>query len=72
MRTHPVNISYLVMGLIFLGIAACWALLAGGTIESADVEWLVPLGLVLAGGAGLAAFAARELSRRRSTEGDHQ
>jgi hypothetical protein len=61
MKTHPLNVSYLVIGLAFLGIAGSWALHQAGVIDGADVEWLLPLTLVVAGAVGLAAFAARGL-----------
>ena len=65
MKTHPLNVAYLVVGLIFLGIAGSWALHAGGVIDNAQAGWVLPLVLVLAGVIGLAAFAARAASRRR-------
>ncbi len=68
MKTHSLNVSYLVVGLAFLGIAASWALHETGLIGSADVEWLLPLTLVIAGGIGLIAFAARGMSGRRTTD----
>jgi len=67
MKTHPVNVTYLVMGLVFLGISGSWALHAAGIVDTAQVRWLAPLMLVVAGVAGLVAFAARNL---RSTHGD--
>jgi hypothetical protein len=68
MKTHSLNVSYLVVGLAFLGIAASWVLHETGVIGSADVEWLLPLTLVIAGGIGLIAFAARGMSGRRTTD----
>ena len=68
MRTHPLNVSYLVIGLAFLGIAGSWALHEASVIGSAEMEWLLPLTLVIAGGIGLAAFAARGLRRPRTDE----
>ena len=65
MRTHPLNVAYLVMGLVFLGIAGSWALHAGGVIDAAQAGWVLPLVLVLAGVIGLVAFTARAASRRR-------
>ena len=67
MRTHPLNVSYLVVGLAFLGIAGSWALNQAGVIGPAEVEWLLPLSLVIAGGIGLVAFMARSLRGPRST-----
>jgi hypothetical protein len=67
---RPVNVSYLVVGLIFLGISGSWALQASGTVDTAQVQWLLPLVLVGAGIVGLVAFAAKGLSRDR--RGDEQ
>lgn len=67
MRTHPLNVSYLVVGLAFLGIAGSWALNQAGVIGPAEVEWLLPLSLVIAGGIGLVAFMARSLRAPRDT-----
>jgi hypothetical protein len=55
---HPLNVSYLVVGLVFLGIAASWALHTADVVDTQQVGWLLPLVLVLAGGVGLAAGAA--------------
>ena len=62
---RPVNVSYLVMGLVFLGIAGTWALHEVGVVEGNDVEWLIPLSLVVAGVLGLVAFATRGMRGRR-------
>ena len=67
MKTHPLNVSYLVVGLAFLGIAASWALHQADVIGSAEVEWLLPLSLVIAGGIGLVAFMARSFRSSRAT-----
>jgi hypothetical protein len=71
-KTHPLNVAYLVVGLIFLGIAGSWALHAGGVIDTAQTGWILPLVLVLAGVIGLVAFAARAASRRRRGVEDDQ
>ena len=63
--THPTNVSYLVVGLVFLGIAGSWALRAAGIVDTSEVGWLLPLTLVVAGAIGLVAFAARHLTRDR-------
>lgn len=71
MKTHPTNISYLVIGLIFLGLSGSWALRESGAIDFAEVQWLLPLTLVVAGVIGLVAFAAKGLTGGRSnTEND--
>ena len=63
-RTYPLNVSYLVVGLVFLGLAASWALKEAGVVDLAEVRWLFPLTLVLAGVIGLVAMAAKGLARR--------
>ena len=65
---RPLNVSYLVMGLVFLGIAGTWALHETGVVDGADVEWLVALSLVVAGALGLVAFAARGVRGRRTQD----
>ena len=64
MKTHPLNVAYLVVGLVYLGIAGSWALHAGGVIDNSQTGWVLPLVLVLAGVIGLVAFAAGAASRR--------
>jgi hypothetical protein len=63
MKTHPLNVSYLVVGLVFLGIAGSWALRASNVIDSSAIRWLLPLTLVAAGVIGLVAFAAKTLTQ---------
>ena len=63
--THPLKVGYLVVGLVFLGIAGFWALRTAGVVDSADGRWLAPLVLVTAGTIGLFAFASKNLNRRR-------
>jgi hypothetical protein len=66
-RTHPLNVSYLVVGLVFLGVAASWALREAGVVNLAEVRWLFPLTLVVAGAIGLVALTVKGLRR-----GDNQ
>ncbi len=70
MKTHPLNVSYLVLGLVFLGIAGSWALHAWDVIDAAQTRWLLPLTLVVAGAIGLVAFAARGLGGDRHDRHD--
>ncbi len=65
---HPLNVGYLVIGLVFLGISGAWALHAAGVVDNADVRWLVPLVLVGAGLVGLVAFAAKGVRGGRSED----
>ena len=63
--THPLNVSHLVVGLVFLGLSGSWALRTAGLVDTRDVGWLLPVVLVAAGVAGLAAFAFRGIGRGR-------
>jgi hypothetical protein len=67
--THPLNVSYLVVGLAFLGISGSWALRTAGVVSNHQVGWLLPLVLVAAGGVGLVAFAAKGVARTRQGAG---
>ena len=51
-RTHPLNVSYLVVGLVFLGLAGSWALREAGVVDLGEVRWLFPVTLVAAGCGG--------------------
>jgi len=70
---HPVGtvagasvlVTHLVFGLVFLGIAAYWALVTAGIVSSDRLGLLLPLTLVLAGAIGLVTIAARGLTRNR-------
>jgi hypothetical protein len=62
---RPVNVGYLVVGLVFLGIAGVWALVTSGAVDSHQLGWLLPLILVGAGAIGLVAIAARSMTRNR-------
>jgi hypothetical protein len=64
--THPLNVSYLVVGLVFLGLATSWALREADVIDLGEVRWLFPLTLVLAGVVGIVAMALKGRTRRDS------
>ena len=64
-RTHPLSVGHLVCGLVFLGIAASWGLRQLGVIESGGEQWVFPLVLVVAGGAGLLALVAKSATSSR-------
>ena len=61
------SVMHLVMGLVFLGIAGSWALREADVIGPVDVEWLMPLILVVAGAAGLLASVVKNLTGRSDT-----
>lgn len=53
---HPLRVTYLVAGLIFLGVAVSWLLREAGAVDAGSGAWFFPLTLVVAGTAGLAAW----------------
>lgn len=61
--THPLHVGYLVVGLVFLGIAGSWALREAGVVDLVEDRWILPLTLVVAGLVGLVAAAMKALSR---------
>jgi hypothetical protein len=69
-NTHPLNVSYLVVGLVFLGLAASWVLRETGVVDLAEVRWLFPVTLVLAGVVGIVAMTAKGISRADRTDRD--
>ena len=66
MKTHPLTVSYLVVGLVFLGLAGSWALREAGVVDLGEVRWLFPVTLVAAGLVGLVAMTVKGFSRRGS------
>ncbi len=66
---HPVNVTQLVLGLMFLGIAGTWALVASDTLGTDQLGWVLPLLLVVAGAGGLIAVVAKGLTRDRTVVG---
>ena len=68
-NTHPMNVSYLVVGLVFLGIAGSWALRESGVIDLSEIQWLLPATLVAAGLVGVVAMVAKGLSRKEEPAG---
>jgi hypothetical protein len=61
---RTLRVGYLVMGLVFLGIAAIWALNASGTVGWGDSKYAFPAVLVGAGVLGLVATVATSATRR--------
>lgn len=55
MRRHPIDVVALVAGLVVLLGVAGWALWWTDRVATEDFSWLVPVGLVVAGAAGIAA-----------------
>lgn len=65
---RSVKVPHLVFGLLFLGVAALWALGASGAIPGDRLVYLGPAVLILAGVLGLAASLASGRNRRRRLE----
>ena len=65
-NTHPVSVTHLVMGLVFLGAAALWGLAELDLVEVDGARWIAPLVLVVAGAVGLVVSVGR--GRRRGTD----
>jgi len=63
MRTHPVRVGHLVVGLVFLGLAGSWALLETDLVGLETLAWLAPTTLVVAGVVGLVALFLRRSAR---------
>ena len=69
---RSVKIPHLVFGLLFLGIAGVWALVATNVVTGDRLTWLGPAILVGAGVIGLAASLASTRNRRDKTQPDYQ
>jgi hypothetical protein len=70
--THPVSVTHLVMGLVFLGASALWALTETGVVELTGARWIGPLVLVVAGLVGLLVSVGRGLRHRRSEDASEE
>jgi hypothetical protein len=66
-RNRPVNIGYLVIGLVFVGLSLTWLLDETGVIEPDGYEWLVPAILLGAGLIGLFASLSKGILSRTPT-----
>jgi ABC-type nickel/cobalt efflux system permease component RcnA len=67
---HRVKIPHLVFGLLFLGVAAVWALVAGEVITEDRLTVIIPALLIGAGVIGLAASLASTRNRRAHESAD--
>jgi hypothetical protein len=59
MKRHPLDVVSLVAALIFVGVFGIWLGLDRGDLSIADVGWLTPSLLIVAGLAGVAASLRR-------------
>ncbi|MBE7324896.1 hypothetical protein IEQ44_09530 [Nocardioides sp. Y6] len=67
---HPVNLTHLVMGIAFAGLAAIWAAVTAGWLPLDDLRWVLPVPWLLAGSAGLLATTLGGRRRERVSRGD--
>jgi hypothetical protein len=61
---RTLNIGYLVVGLVFIGISASWALHANGVLDDHSFQWFVPATLLGAGLIGLFASLGKGVAGR--------
>jgi hypothetical protein len=61
-RKHPLDLTSLLAGLVFVALAAVY-LLAAATGNHVDASWVLPLALVALGLAGLAGGITRAVRR---------
>ena len=59
MNRHPADVVALVFALVFLGSAAAWTAWQHGGLTVEDLSWTIPVGLILAGLAGVTASLRR-------------
>ena len=60
--TRPLSIGYLVVGLVFVGLAGTWLLHQTGVIDPDGLQWLLPAILLGAGLTGLFASLGKGLA----------
>lgn len=71
MRRHDLDVTSLVFGLIFLGVAATWALVQTELVTLPDLSLLGPAVLIVAGVVGLAATLAKGQRDQRGRGAPH-
>lgn len=68
MKTHPVSVTHLVVGVVYVCLALAWALGELGVIGVGSLEWVLPATLIAAGAAGVLASMAKAVRRRSHPE----
>jgi hypothetical protein len=58
-KRHPLDVVSLVAALIFLGVFGIWLGVDRGDLDIADIGWLTPTLLIVAGLAGVVASLQR-------------
>jgi hypothetical protein len=67
-RRHDVDVTSLVFGLIFLGVAGAWALVQNELISLPDLSVAGPAVLIVAGVVGLVATVTGTARSRRTLD----
>lgn len=67
---HPVNLTHLVAGLVFLGFAGIWVALTVGWMPVDDLRWVLPVPWLLAGSVGLLVATGSQRRRERVARRD--
>lgn len=65
LKTHPLDVGRLVVGLAFLGAVAVWLVIQVSGVDLRNAQWLLPATLIAAGTVGLVASGARGVTRSR-------
>jgi hypothetical protein len=68
LKTDPLDVSSLVVGLVFLGLAGSWALHESGAIDGDALRWVISLTLIAAGAIGVIAYAIRGTVTNRKND----
>ena len=68
MRRHDTDVTSLVFGLIFIGVAAAWALVQSDLLSLPDLSVAGPAVLIVAGVVGLVATLSTSARKRRVGE----
>jgi hypothetical protein len=70
-RRHETDVTSLVFGLVFVGVAALWALVQADLLSLPDASVVGPAVLVVAGLVGIAVTLRRGSRGSRDSRGGH-
>jgi hypothetical protein len=71
-RRHETDVTSLVFGLVFAGVVALWALVAGDALDLDDLGYLAPVLLIGAGVVGLVVSLTGSRRRDAATRAQAQ